>query len=478
MAKLKIECLSVQELQDIRETSLEILRTTGVVVHHTQVLKTLEAVGAQVDWPRKLARFDENIVSRAVEQAGKQFAFHGCQPGRQANFGKGEANLISSPGQYAWFDHKTGKRREPVLQDAIAAARVGAALPNISIVGAMSVPVDVNPAIRDVVLIAEMVKVCGKPVRCWPVSRRSSRYMLEIFSALAGGKMNLRERPMVDTFLEPISPLQLPETGLDIMLEFLEYGQPISIGPMAMVSGTGPATLAGTLAQENAEILAGIVAVQALAPGTPVIYGGIPHIMDPRTSICSFGSPEQGLMGVAMTELGKSYGLPVYINVNLTDAKVLDVQAGMEKMGSLILGMLAGAELFGHGGIVGTDHGGCLTWLVIDDEAYQYAQRVSRGFDVDEEHLALPVVSEIGSAGNYLAHPHTVSHFRQELWLPSPLWTRAPFDLWTEHQAGEMGMRAAAKVDQILSAPLEKIIEPRLEQEIDRIVEAARRELT
>ena len=299
----------------------------------------------------------------------------------------------------------------------------------------MSVPVDVNPAIRDVVLIAEMVKVTGKPVRCWPVSRRSSHYMLEIFSAIAGGKAALRQKPMVDTFLEPISPLQLPETGLDIMLEFLEYGQPISIGPMAMVSGTGPATLAGTLAQENAEILAGIVAVQALAPGTPVIYGGIPHIMDPRSSICSFGSPEQGLMGVAMTELGKSYGLPVYINVNLTDAKVLDVQAGMEKMGSLILGMLAGAELFGHGGIVGTDHGGSLPWLVVDDEAIQYARRVLRGFEVDEEHLALPVINETGPAGNYLAHPHTVGHFRQELWMPGALWTRAPFDLWAERQA-------------------------------------------
>ncbi len=478
MAKLKVECLFVQELRDIHETSLEILRKTGVVVHHAEVLKTLEAAGAKVDWSRKLARFDETLVVRAVEQAGKQFTFYGRHSDRQAVFGKGKANLISSPGQYAWFDYKTGIRREPVLQDAIAAARVGEALPNVSIVGAMSVPKDVDPAIRDVVLVAEMVKICGKPVRCWPVSRRSSRYVLEIFSALAGGKAALRQRPMVDTFLEPISPLQLPETGLDIMLEFLEYGQPISIGPMAMVAGTGPATLAGTLAQENAEILAGIVAIQSLAPGTPVIYGGIPHIMDLRTSICSFGSPEQGLMGVAMTELGKSYGLPVYINVNLTDAKVLDVQAGMEKMGSFILGMIAGAELFGHGGIVGTDHGGSLTWLVIDDEAFQYAGRVARGFDVDEEHLALPVISEIGPAGNYLAHRHTVSHFRQELWMPSPLWTRETFDLWAKRQDGEMGKRAAARVDQILSAPLEKTIDQHLEHEIDRIVEAARRELT
>ena len=98
MAKLKIECLTDRELQDIRETSLEILRTTGIVVHHFQVLKALEEVGAQVDWSRKLASFDETLVVRAIEQAGKQFAFHGRQPEKQAVFGKGDANLISSPG--------------------------------------------------------------------------------------------------------------------------------------------------------------------------------------------------------------------------------------------------------------------------------------------------------------------------------------------------------------------------------------------
>jgi trimethylamine---corrinoid protein Co-methyltransferase len=478
MAKLKVECLSVRELKDIQDASLEILRTVGVVVHHAEVLKVLEASGAKVDWSRKLARFDETLVMRAIEQAGKQFAFHGYQPDKQARFGAGDANLISSPGQYAWFDYKTSERREPVLQDAISATRVGAALPNISIVGAMSVPMDIHPAIRDVVLMAEMVKICDKPVRCWPVSRRSSHYVLEILSTLAGGKAALREKPMVDTFLEPISPLQLPETGLDIMLEFLDYGQPISIGPMAMVSGTGPATLAGTLAQENAEILAGIVAIQVLSPGTPVIYGGIPHIMDPRTSICSFGSPEQGLMATALTELGKSYGFPVYINVNLTDAKVLDVQAGMEKMGSFILGMLAGAELFGHAGIVGTDHGGNLAWLVIDNEAYNYARRVQRGFDVDEESLALSVVNKVGPAGNYLSHPHTVRHYRKELWIPNPLWTRESYGVWAEHQDGDMAKRAIAQVDQILAAPVEKIIDRPMEQEIDRIVDAARRELT
>ena len=235
---------------------------------------------------------------------------------------------------------------------------------------------------------------------------------------------------MVEAFLEPISPLQLPGDGLDIVKEFAQAGQPVSIGPMAMTAGTAPGTLAGTLAQENAEILAGIVITQLLAPGTPITYGGIPHIMDPRTGICSFGSPEQGLMAVAMIQIARSYGFPAYINVGLTDAKLPDAQAGMEKAATLLLGVLAGADTFGHCGICGTDHAGSLLWLAFDDELMSYVKRIARGFAVDAEHLATDVIHSVGPAGNFLAEEHTVRHFREELWLPNAVWTRQPYDLW------------------------------------------------
>jgi trimethylamine--corrinoid protein Co-methyltransferase len=477
MPSLNLQFLSPQDIQAVHDTSLKILRDVGMRIHHSGVLERLADAGAFVNRHTGIARFSEMQVMEALESSGKRFMVHGRDPGRVARYGYGDINLISSPGQYAWFDHHGGPRREPVLQDAVHAARVGDALPNITIVGAMTAPVNVPDPIRDVVLTAELVKHTVKPTRAWPVSRRSSRYVLEIYALLAGGKEAMRRTPMTDTFLEPISPLQLPETGLDVMLEFLEYGQPVSIGPMSMAAGSGPATLAGNLAQENAEILGGIVTVQMLAPGTPVVYGGIPHIMDPRTSICSFGSPEQGLMAVAMAQMGKSYGLPVYVNVNLTDAKTLDAQAGMEKIGSMQLGMLAGADLLGHAGIVGTDHGGSLSWLVVDNEACAYVRRILRGFEVNEETLALPVIAGVGPGGNYLSLEHTVRHFRQELWIPGALWERDSYDAWAERGSQSIEQRAAARVDQILAAPQAEPLDPPLAQEIERIVAAAKREL-
>jgi trimethylamine--corrinoid protein Co-methyltransferase len=477
MAELKIEILTPEEIQQIHETSLHILEKVGVMVHHKTVLQKLAEGGAKADFAKQTIRFKPDLVLHALDLSAKQYILHGRDPQKVAKFGHGELNLISSPGQYAWFDHHTGLRRGPTLQDVRLAARVGDALPNITIVGAMAVPTDVPAEVKDVSLTAELVKATGKPTRCWPVSRKSSHYVLEIYTAMAGGKAALRMNPMTETLLEPISPLQLPETGVDVLLEFLEYGQPVSVGPMVMASGTGPATLAGTLAQENAEILAAITTIQMLAPGTPILYGGIPHIMDAHTSICSFGSPEQGLMAVAMTQIGKHYGLPVYINVNLTDAKTLDVQAGMENMGSFVLGILAGADLFGHAGIVGTDHGGSLPWLAVDNEAMNYARRISRGFVVDPETLAEQVIADVGPTGNFLAQAHTVKHFRDEFWLSNPLWAREPFDGWFQKGASSMEERANAKVDQIISHHETEPLEAGLEKEIDHIVRAAKRDL-
>lgn len=477
MSRPRITLLEPGEVAGIHDTSLRVLSQVGVRIHHRQVLEQVAAAGAKVDFEAKLARIDETMVMGAIEKAAKRYVLAGRDLSRSARLGYGDLNLISSPGQFAWFDHRTGERREPVLEDARLATRVGDALANITIVGAMTVPVDVPPPIRDVALTAELVRGTTKPTRCWPITRRSSEYVLEIYKAVAGGKEALRRNPMVEVFLEPISPLQLPETGLDVMLAFLEHGQPVSIGPMAMTSGTAPATLAGTLAQENAEILAGIVIIQTLAPGTPVMYGGIPHIMDPRTSICSFGSPEQGLMAVAMVQMARSYGFPVYVNVNLTDSKLLDAQAGMEKMGSLVQGILAGADLFGHAGIRGTDHGGSLAWLIADDEAMTFARRIAAGFNVDDERLAFDVIAHIGPGGNYLSHDHTLRHFRKELLIPDATWSRDAYEVWQTKGSTSFEDRIGERLNIILEKHQPAPIDPALDREITLIVEKARQEL-
>jgi len=479
MARIaRLQMLTEHEIEAIQDASLVILRDTGVMVHHDEMLRLLGEAGAQVDRERKIARLPEKLVMESVARAGKQYVLYGRDRNRTARFGYSDLVLMSSPGQYAWIDLQTGQRRPATIEDSHDAIRLGDALGNITIVGAMAQPETLSEKYRDVVLTGELVKGTGKPTRCWVRNGATARYILEIYRAIAGGDAALRSSPMVEAFLEPISPLQLPKDGLDIVKELARAGQPVSIGPMAMTSGTAPGTLAGTLAQENAEILAGVVITQLLAPGTPITYGGIPHIMDPRTGICSFGSPEQGIMAVAMVEIARSYGFPVYVNVGLTDAKLPDAQAGVEKAATLLLGVLAGADTFGHCGICGTDHAGSLLWLTFDDEAMSYIKRIARGFAVDSDHLATDVINSVGPAGNFLAEDHTVRHFREELWLPTSVWTRQPYELWQGEGGTSFADRLRGRVTDILATHQPEPLDGALAREIDRIVAIAKRELS
>ncbi len=477
MANIHVKILSDKEIQTIHDASLSVLKKTGIMIHHDEILKLIGEAGATVDKDSKIARFPENLVMDCIAKAKKQYILYGCDLQCTARFGYGDLVLMSSPGQYGWIDSLTGRLRSATIQDARDAICLGDALPNVNIVGSMAQPDEISGTYRDVFLTAELVKGTCKPTRTWVFNRRTARYVLEIYRTIAGGEAELREHPMTEAFLEPISPLQLPHDGLDAMIEFIQAGQPVSIGPMAMVSGTAPATLAGTLAQENAEILATVVVSQLLAPGTPVTYGGIPHIMDPATGICSFGSPEQMLMAVACVQMGRFYGFPVYINVGLTDAKIPDVQAGIEKGSSMMLGALAGADTFGHAGICGTDHGASLLWLAIDDELMAYVKRVVRGFDVNEDTIATEVINKVGPSGSFLAEEHTVKHFRDQLWLPGKTWTRQMWDEWEKEGQTSMADRILKKVEHIIATHNPKPMDEILVKEIDHIVESAKKQL-
>jgi len=477
MATIHVEVLSEKEIETIHDGTIQILRDTGIMLHHDEALELLRQAGAEVQQEKKIARLPERLIMESIEKAGKKYILYGRNPERMARFGYGDFVLMSSPGQYSWIDTDSNKRRPATINDMNEAIKLGDALGNITIVGSMAQPKEISEAYRDVYLTGELVKGTGKPTRCWIKNEKTAKYILEIYRAVASGAEALRQKPMVEAFLEPISPLRLPKDGLDIVREFAQAGQPVSIGPMAMTSGTAPATLAATLSQENAEILAGVVVTQLFAPGTPITYGGIPHIMDPRTSICSFGSPEQGLMAVAMVQMAKYYGFPVYVNVCLTDAKVPDAQAGVEKGTSLLLAALAGADTFGHCGICGTDHAGSLIWLALDHEIMEYVKRIARGFEVDAGKMAADVVNKVGPGGNFLAEEHTVQHFRKELWLAGPAWTRQSWDGWANSGELSMADRLRENVKHILGKHEPELLETELANEVDSIVQVAEREL-
>ena len=251
---------------------------------------------------------------------------------------------------------------------------------------------------------------------------------------------------------------------------------PVHVGPMAQMGLSAPATIAGTLAQENAEVLAGICMTQLIRPGMPVCYGGICHAFDMATTQMIFSGPEQAIFGVAMTQVGKHYDLPVYINVGLTDAKRPDAQAGLEAGITLMLGAAAGADIFGHMGISGVDQASSLDMLVMQDEIIAYVESSLREINFSDEALGLDVIEEAGPGGSFIDKMHTAQHFRQELWFPKLL-DRDYYQAWIDKGARSMEDRCNERKKRLLREHHVESVTADVDTMLNDIVIAARNEL-
>lgn len=362
---MRLTVLSTQDIDRIHRASLQILDAIGVRIPHPEMRTRFCAAGASVDEAREVVRISEELVWQYLESAGKAFTLYGRDRTKQARYGVKTRNYNSLAGEAFWVDDTCTKRRYATLDDVAVASRFADALPFINLVGAMADLQELPVQYRCVAVAAAQLKNTNKPVHFWFHDRASARYLLELLAAVSGGEEEAIRYPLTYPFLEPISPLTFPYQGIDVLFETAKLELPVPVGPMAQVGATAPATLAGTLAQENAEILAGICVTQLIKPGLAVCYGGIPHAFDMRTTQLVFAGPEQALMAIAMTQLGKRYGLPVYINVGLTDSRIPDAQAGMEAGITLVCGALAGADIFGHLGISGVDQASSLVMLVM-----------------------------------------------------------------------------------------------------------------
>ena len=455
---------------------MSILERVGVEVPHPEVLRRFADCGARVDFATKRVMIPADLVMRSIEQAGKQFTIYGRDLRQQAAFGQGRRNYNSIGGEALWVENIGEQRRYATLADVATAARFGDALKYINLVGSMADPQELPASYRCVEVMAVMLQNTTKPIHFWLYDRASTKYLVEMLVALRGDEGRAQQYPVFYPFLEPISPLRFPFHGIDVLFETARLNLPTPIGPMAQMGLSGPATIAGTMAQENAEILAGVCVTQLIRPGMPVMYGGICHAFDMATTQLVFSGPEQAIFGVAMTQMGKHYGFPVYVNVGLTDSKRPDAQAGLEIGATLLGAAAAGADIFGHMGICGVDQAASLDILVLQHEAISYVESALREIEFSDETFAVAEIEAVANGGKvFLDRDHTVRHFRRELWFPTLL-DRQYYQGWLESGTLSTEDRCRQRKEQILRTHQPEPVSLDLEHALDEIVAAAKRE--
>jgi len=474
---MQVKILEDHQIEKVHLKTLEILENTGVYVPHEEIVSKFESFGAIVDQKSNIVKIPSNLVMELVSKAGKSFTMYGRDLSKTAEFGVGKRNYNSSAGQAFWIDNVGDQRRHTTISDVTEATKLGDALEQITIPGAMSDPLEIPLEWRCIEVAFEMIKNTDKPITFWFTDRQSAKYLIDLLIALRGDVKSAQKYPLFYPLFEPISPLSFPFNGIDLLFETARLNLPVHIGPMAQMGISAPATVAGTLAQENAEILAAICITQLIREGMPVCYGGICHAFDMRDTQIIFGGPEQAIFSIAMSQIGKSYGLPVYINAGLTDSKRPDAQAGLESGITLSLGIGSGADIFGHMGICGMDQGTSLDILVMQSEIISYLESTNRLINFDDDIFATDLISEVGPKGSFLNKRHTAKNIRKELWFPTLL-DRGNYDTWLKADSTDMEERCRNRKEDLLAKHEPTPLDDDIKNDLKKIITDAKRNLS
>lgn len=457
-----VEVLSQEEIRAIHKSSLRTLEKTGVRVPHEDCLARCRRAGAMVEEASGVVRIPSNLMEEVLShfRSVEKLSSPENQPSRVAGVVSTQLHLV---------DYSTRSRRLGLLDDVLKGIALLQHLRNFPTANTVVIPSDVPAALSDVVPFQMIYGYSRKPGGTYVLTPFSAKYVIRMAQVMS--------RP-VWCLLDPVSPLQFRKENIEIASIFAREGQPIYIGSMVMAGATGPVTLAGTVTLHNAELLASLFLVFVLTQDYRYrIYNSGPHSVDPRTMLCSFGSPNQALLGICMAQLGKFYGLERVANAGLSDALLPDFQAGFEKAANSIFGLLAGLEQIGCQGLVGADQGFSFEQLVLDNEWMEFCNYILEGVEVTEASIAADLIDEVGIGGNYLAEEHTARHFRRNS-FQSQLLNRDGWEAWLSRGSRDALANAHDFVEEKTGnyRDPEPVCTPDQFTELNRIVEHAKEE--
>ena len=289
---------------------------------------------------------------------------------------------------------------------------------------------------------------------------------------LFGGMDAIKDKPVMASIPCTLTPLSYDNNMAGAIIAYAEAGQPQLVNSLSMAGMTTPATLAGLVSLQNAEVLAGIVLAQCVNPGTPIVYSASGSNADMATGSLAIGSPEDAVVSLVNGQLCKYYQIPCRISGALSDSKMMDSQAAYESAITLMMAQMAGGNFILHAaGIIDTYSTTSFEKLIVDDEIIGYLRRINQGVTVNEETLAYDVIEEVGPRGIFLTHDHTLDNFRDEFYRPR-LSNRQTYDQWHREGCTPIEKVANAKWKQIVADYGEPTLPADVDADLRKYIEA------
>jgi len=452
------------DIERIDRDSLRVLQAIGVRVDDDALRKAATRAGATGGRDGQTICLPPEMVREHVAMAPAEISFADCN-GNVTTVGAAAPSTFWTGAALNYV--VDGQCRAITSDDLRDFSRVADAMDRLTALVGTSVA-DVPPPVRDVAGLAIMATNARKHLRPLLFDAASVPAMIEIAEIVADGT-DLADRPLISFGYSCLPPLHWSKISSDLWRYSSGRGIPLMVNGEPITGTTSPVTLAGALALANAEVLAGIVLIQLLEPGRPVVHNvGFAHSVEMRTAACLSGSPECALLAAAGAKLAALYELPS-ASWMCTDAFDDDQQASMEKMLTGFAHMAAGVDVIWGMGQLESEKTLSPVQLVLDNEVAATLQRYHRGFAVNDDTLAYEVIREVIESGEeFLGHEHTLMNFRDVL-SESALLARTNRAAWEAAGAAALAERARQTVADILAAEPTPHLTDQQRRNIDQI---------
>jgi len=459
----RMEVLSADQVEAIHLASLDLLENHGMRVLHPEARDLLEGAGATVERDNQMVRFDRAMVMDCISRAPGEFTLHARNPAKSFRVG-GRHLAFTSVGGPAYCNDLDGGRRRGRFEDACDYLRLVQSLDIIHQEGGGPFePIELPAETRHLDLYLSQIRLLDKnwqPVALGAERARDAINMARI--AFGCTAEELAEKPALFAIINTNSPLQLDIPMAEGLIELASAGQAVCVTPFTLAGAMAPVTLAGTLAQQNAEALAGITLTQVVRPGAPAVYGAFTSNVDMRSGSPAFGTPEYAKAAQASGQLARRYGLP-FRSSCVTSSNIVDAQSTYESAMSLWGAITGGANIIVHA--AGWLEGGLTASfekLIVDAEMLQMMAEYLQPIEVTEDTLALDAIAEAGPGGHFFGVEHTMGRYQTAFYQPF-LSDRRNFESWQEAGAEDTQRRA----NRIWKTLLQNYQQPPLDSAID-----------
>ena len=467
----QLTVLNNEEIEAIHQATLRILGETGVIFTQPVGREILGGAGAVIKGERLL--IPPELVEREVARCPHTVRLRG-RGGEMKELGDGSIQWHNLGGARDVYDHRSGKRRPAMLQDLRDSTHLLDALDGVTSITPFFTPQDVPGELMPLVMYRHSMPNTTKPLQGPGIQNaKEVEYILRMVEVIGPPSEYL------SLSVSPVSPLSFPGDAVEAIIAIAKAGVPFGPLPCPTAGTTAPLSLAGAIAQQNAEVLASIVLAQLVSPGLPIVYCGRLAMMEPRTGLSVWGGVELGLASAGTVQVAHRYNLPVNVYGLSTNSHILDIQNGYERSLNAIMPALAGADELSGVGEMEAGVMGSFAQMVCDNEIAASVRRLRRSFSADDDALAVEVIATaMDGTRNFLGQRHTSRYMRAGEILLTRLAERRSWETWEREGRQGMAERAQSEAERLLAEHEVPPLEHYQEQELDAIMLDAKRALT